>query len=138
MPLTQVILITEGDQTLNTEGDQRGEPLGGGGAGQREVGEGAHLDGAPPTAAASPSPPGAPGSALLVLLMLLVRRSSCSSCSWYDAPRAPGSAARVRAPVASPPGLAPPAGGQRRLGSSCWLARSSSKGDGEGGGQRKV
>jgi hypothetical protein len=33
-------------------------------------------------------------------------------------------------------GLAPPVGGQRGLGSSCWSARSSSEGDGEGGGQR--
>jgi hypothetical protein len=111
------------------------------GRGQREVEEGAHLDSAPPSAAASPSPPGAPGPALLVLLVLLVWRSSCS---WYDAPHAPGPTARVRAPAASPPGPAPPTSGQRGLGSSCWSARSSSEGGwgrgrveggGRGGGQ---
>jgi hypothetical protein len=72
------------------------------GGGQRELGEGAHLDGAPPTAAASPSPPGAPGPAVSfsswcswssgpILLVLLVRRRS---------PCPPGPAPRLRARVA--------------------------------------
>jgi hypothetical protein len=54
-----------------------------------------------------------------------VKRSSTRSWRW------PAAGARRGGQVA---GLDPPAGGQHRLGSSCWSARLSSEGDGEGGG----